>query len=88
MIDYKTEEVQEYLNIYGRMVFLWTEYSAGVHCQEHREYVQKAIDKAKTKFPKEFKDECFNDILAGLERIVKGEHKDELYNIAIKQDCN
>ena len=56
MTEYTTEQVIEYLHIYGEMVYLYETFSAGVMAEESCQNAQKAIDVANTRFPEELKD--------------------------------
>jgi len=71
MTEYTTEQVIEYLHIYGEMVYLYETFSAGVMAEESCQNAQKAIDVANTRFPEELKDEKFKFYLNGLEKIVE-----------------
>ena len=71
MTEYTTEQVKEYMCIYGQISYLNYQFEEGFMSIEMRDDAQKAIYNAR-RFPEELKDEKFKFYLDGLEKIVEG----------------
>ena len=70
MTEYTTEQVKEYMCIYGQISYLNYQFREGFMGIEMRDDAQKAICNAR-RFPEELKDKKFKFYLDGLEKIVE-----------------
>ena len=72
MAEYSAEKVKEYLENYRKMIGYYHELYFGASAGETINKINEVIKYAKNSFPEELKGDNFNEILSGLEKIVKG----------------
>ena len=68
---YSAAEVKECMDTYGQMVSTIKKYTEGVFNEKNKEAVQKIINQAQL-LSNEIKSDKFDEVLKGLEKIVKG----------------